>query len=261
MATKTGELEPMRDPAASSETPYQPSAGRVGWAVSQGLVTYPHAMVAMDTHVRAIRETGAGELVWLLEHPPLYTGGTSARAEDLLAPDRFPVFRTGRGGQFTYHGPGQRVVYVMLDLTRRRQDVRWFVSSLEAWLIAALRDLGVAGARRDDQPGVWVSRTVPGNDAQAKIAALGVRVRRWVSFHGVGLNVAPDLEHFSGIVPCGVSDAGVTSLAALGATTDMSLVDAALRAAFEHQFACRTVDAPAPAGATPEPLSPLPPDP
>ena len=236
-------------------------SGDVGWAVSSWHVGYPEAMSAMDAHVRAIRETGAGDLVWLLEHPPLYTAGTSARAEDLLAPDRFPVFQTGRGGQFTYHGPGQRVAYVMLDLTRQRQDVRWFVDNLEEWLITTLSAFGVDGHRRRDQPGVWVSGARGEAATQAKIAALGVRLRRWVSSHGISLNVAPDLSHFSGIVPCGVSDAGVTSLAALGVTADMAEFDAALRTAFEKQFSCRTFDAQAPIAPRQEPLSRQMPDP
>ncbi|MFP4537163.1 MAG: lipoyl(octanoyl) transferase LipB [Dichotomicrobium sp.] len=220
----------------------------VEWAVSRTPVDYERAMAAMDARVRAIREGRATELVWLLEHPPLYTAGTSARRDDLLVPDRFPVYETGRGGQYTYHGPGQRVAYVMLDLSRRRQDVRWFVTSLEAWLIATLAAFGVRGERRDGLAGVWVARLNGGAPAHAKIAALGVRLRRWVSFHGISLNVAPDLSHFSGIVPCGVSDAGVTSLSELGAAAHMREVDTALRAAFERQFACRTVKAPAPLG-------------
>ncbi|RIA55827.1 lipoyl(octanoyl) transferase LipB [Dichotomicrobium thermohalophilum] len=227
----------------------------VGWAVSAAAVAYPDAMAAMDDRVRAIRDGRAGELVWLLEHPPLYTAGTSAKADDLLAPDRFPVYQTGRGGQYTYHGPGQRVAYVMLDLARRKQDVRWFVSSLEEWLITTLAEFGVHGARRNGQAGVWVSTGNGLDGAQAKIAALGVRLRRWVSFHGISLNVAPDLTHFSGIVPCGVTDAGVTSLAALGVKAELQDVDRALRATFERQFGCVTADAPAPLTAPPEPLS------
>ncbi len=229
----------------------------VGWALSPAPVDYPDAMAAMEARVRAIRDGRADELVWLLEHPPLYTAGTSANTDDLLAPGRFPVYETGRGGQYTYHGPGQRVAYVMLDLTRRQQDVRWFVNSLEAWLIATLAEFGVRGERRAGKAGVWVSRPNGSAPAQAKIAALGVRMRRWVSFHGISLNVAPNLEHFSGIVPCGVTDAGVTSLADLGVNAEMAEVDAALRAAFERQFACVTAEASAPLTAQPEP--PLPP--
>lgn len=233
----------------------------VHWAISHAPVSYPTAMAAMDARVAAIGAGRAAELVWLLEHPPLYTAGTSAHADDLLAPDRFPVHKTGRGGQYTYHGPGQRVVYVMLDLTRRKQDVRWFVRSLEDWLIATLAEFGVRGARRDGLAGVWVSLANGDRPEHAKIAALGVRLRRWVSFHGISLNVAPNLAHFSGIVPCGVSDAGVTSLAALGVQAGMSDVDAALRLAFEHQFGCVTADAPDPLTTLPTPPSPLRPNP
>jgi len=233
----------------------------VHWAISHAPVGYPTAMAAMDARVAAIGAGRAAELVWLLEHPPLYTAGTSAHADDLLAPDRFPVHKTGRGGQYTYHGPGQRVVYVMLDLTRRKQDVRWFVRSLEDWLIATLAEFGVRGARRDGLAGVWVSLANGETPEYAKIAALGVRLRRWVSFHGISLNVAPDLAHFSGIVPCGVSDAGVTSLAALGVHAGMPDVDAALRLAFERQFGCITADAPDPLTTLPTPLSPLRPNP
>jgi len=242
---------PPHQPQHSSTAPR-----RVGWAVSHAPVDYPSAMTAMDTHVHALREGRAGDLVWLLEHPPLYTAGTSAKADDLLAPQRFPVYRAGRGGQYTYHGPGQRIAYVMLDLTHHQTDVRWFVNSLEDWLIAALAEFGVHGERREGQAGVWVSRPNGLGPAHAKIAALGVRLRRWVSFHGISLNVAPDLDHFSGIVPCGVTDAGVTSLDALGVQATMEQVDEALRRAFERQFGSITTDAPAPDAAMPEPLSP-----
>ncbi len=238
-----------------SDTFEPPKNCAVGWTVSTAPVAYPEALAAMDARVRAIREGRANELVWLLEHPPIYTAGTSARADDLLAPGRFPVYETGRGGQYTYHGPGQRVAYVMLDLTQRRQDVRWFVNSLEDWLIATLAEFGVWGRRREGQAGVWVSRADGCGPTQAKIAALGVRLRRWVSFHGISLNVAPDLDHFSGIVPCGVNDAGVTSLSALGVDAGMEDVDAALRAAFERQFGCATTDAPDPFTSLPEPPS------
>jgi lipoyl(octanoyl) transferase len=196
----------------------------------------------MESRVEAIAAGCAAERVWLLEHPPLYTAGTSARDADLLDA-RFPVHRTRRGGQFTYHGPGQRVAYVMLDLKRRRPDVRAFVAALEAWLIDALAILGVEAETREDRVGVWVARPdkaagIGGAAAEDKIAALGVRVRRWVSYHGVALNVTPDLSHFSGIVPCGIAQAhyGVTSLADLGRATSMAEVDAALRAAFERRF-------------------------
>lgn len=226
------------------------SASGIEWALSRIPVSYPQAVAAMDARVAAIREGRAADLVWLLEHPPLYTAGTSANAADLLEPNRFPVYRTGRGGQYTYHGPGQRIAYVMLDLTKRRQDVRWYVETLEDWLITALAALGVEADRRAGQPGVWVARP-NSTPATAKIGALGVRLRRWVTFHGISLNVAPDLTHFSGIVPCGVSNAGVTSLADLGAETDMGAVDTALRAACERVFASRTFTVPSPAEAAP----------
>jgi lipoyl(octanoyl) transferase len=186
----------------------------------------------MERRVAAIRAGTEGELVWLLEHPPLYTAGASARPEDLLDPDLLPVHRTGRGGQFTYHGPGQRVAYVMLDLERRGPDVRAYVNSLEEWLIRTLARLGVAGERRAGRVGIWVAR--PGRED--KIAAIGVRVRRWVTYHGVSLNVAPDLSHYAGIVPCGIAQHGVTSLAELGVPASMSDVDAVLRAAFADVF-------------------------
>lgn len=238
-----------------STNPAVQVATDVEWAVSRLPVDYPEALAVMDARVAAIREGRACEIVWLLEHPPLYTAGTSANAADLLQPDRFPVYRTGRGGQYTYHGPGQRIAYVMLDLTRRRQDVRWYVETLEEWLITALAALGVEATRRASQPGVWAARP-NGMHATAKIAALGVRLRRWVTFHGISLNVAPDLNHFSGIVPCGVSDAGVTSLADLEAQTDPATVDTALRAAFERVFDCRTVTSPPPGTVNPALPSP-----
>lgn len=214
-------------------------AGPVGWAVSPGLVGYEAAVAAMEARAAAIRDDGAGELVWLLEHPPLYTAGTSARDEDLLNPGRFPVFRSSRGGQFTYHGPGQRVAYVMLDLARRGKDVRAFVGALEAWIIAALAAFSIRGETRDDRVGVWVDRREPGGPAREdKIAAIGVRIRRWVSFHGIAFNVEPDLTHFGGIVPCGIMTLGfgVTSLVDLGLPVTMDDADAALRAAFEEIF-------------------------
>ena len=189
---------------------------------------YDEAIAFMDRRVAAIARGEAPNCVWLLEHPSIYTAGTSADPAELLTPDRFPVFKTGRGGRFTYHGPGQRVAYVMLDLTRRGRDVRAFVRSLEDWLIATLARLGVEGERRPGQVGIFVRG--------AKIASIGVRVRRWVTLHGVSLNVDPDLEHFAGIVPCGLADTPVTSLAALGAETDMDKVDQALRATFTEIF-------------------------
>ena len=222
--------------------PLDSSAPPVEWVVSDGLVAYPEALAAMEARAAAIAEGTAPECVWLLEHPPLYTAGTSAKPEDLVDA-RFPVYETGRGGQFTYHGPGQRVAYVMLDLTRRNRDVRAFVRALESWIIATLADFGVSGERRDARVGVWVVRPdkprgPAGEVAEDKIAAIGVRLRQWVSFHGVALNVAPDLTHFSGIAPCGVRDAhlGVTSLADLGVAADMQAVDAALRRNFETIF-------------------------
>jgi len=234
-----------------------PRGRDVEWAVSRALVDYPGALAAMDDRLQAIRAGRASELVWLLEHPPLYTAGTSARDGDLLAPERIPVYASGRGGQYTYHGPGQRIAYVMLDLNARKPDVRWFVQTLEAWLIDALAGLGVSAFRREGCAGVWVSRTEGPETAPAKIAALGVRIRRWVTCHGISLNVAPEMDHYSGIVPCGINDAGVTSLADLGTRTPMRAVDTALRAAFERNFDCRTIKAPAPrAGLSPELPSP-----
>ncbi len=206
----------------------------IAWSVSPGRVPYAAATAFMEARADAVRRGDAGELVWLLEHPPLYTAGTSAKPEDLLAPDRFPVFRSGRGGEYTYHGPGQRVVYTMLDLRRRGRDVRRFVHDLERWLIAALADLGVAGTVRDGRVGVWVDRDAP--PGEEKIAAIGVRVRRWVSFHGVAVNVDPDLSHFDGIVPCGQRAHGVCSLASLGRRATLADADAALRRAFEPVF-------------------------
>jgi lipoyl(octanoyl) transferase len=200
----------------------------VEWLKSDRLVAYEEAVARMELRAGAIARHEAGECVWLLEHPPLYTAGTSADFAELLTPHRFPVHRTGRGGRFTYHGPGQRVAYVMLDLSARGRDVKKFVTALETWLIATLARLGVEGERRPGQIGIFVGG--------AKIASIGVRIRRWVSLHGVSLNVAPDLEHFSGIVPCGLNDTAVTSLAALGFSADMAKVDDALRVAFEEVF-------------------------
>ncbi|MEZ5956420.1 MAG: lipoyl(octanoyl) transferase LipB [Hyphomonadaceae bacterium] len=210
----------------------------IGWAVSPGLVNYETAVAAMEARAAAIAASEATEMVWLLEHPPLYTAGVSAKDADLLAPDRFPVFRTGRGGQFTYHGPGQRVAYVMLDLRTRGRDVTKFVKDLETWIIGALADFNVKGEIRDGRVGVWVERKGPGWAREDKIAAIGVRLRKWVSFHGIAFNVEPDLEHFSGITPCGISapEFGVTSLVDLGLPVTMSDADAALRASFERVF-------------------------
>ena len=201
----------------------------VQWAVSSELVDYDTALAAMETRAGAIANNSASELVWLLEHPPLYTAGTSAKQEDLLQTDRFPVYWTGRGGQFTYHGPGQRVVYVMLDIKRRTDgDVRRFVKLLESWVIGALAEFGVHGETRADRVGVWVPMDERSPASEAKIAAIGIRVRKWVSFHGLSLNVAPQLDHFDGIVPCGISEHGVTSLTDLGVQAPMAEVDATL---------------------------------
>jgi lipoyl(octanoyl) transferase len=213
----------------------------VRWRISDQPVGYEDAVRIMEEEVAAIAEGRADELVWLVEHPPLYTAGTSADSKDLLAPDRFPVFKTGRGGEYTYHGPGQRVAYLMLDLKRRRQDVRAFVSAIEDVVIGTLADMNVRGERREDRVGVWVQRPgrprLPdGSMAEDKIAAIGIRLRKWVSFHGFSLNVDPELEHFSGIVPCGISQYGVTSLVDLGQLAMMSDVDMLIRANVERVF-------------------------
>ena len=208
-----------------------------GWAVSRAPVAYPDAVEAMEARAAAIAEGRAGELVWLLEHPPLYTAGVTAKDEDLLQPGRFPVFRTGRGGQLTYHGPGQRVSYAMLDLNARGRDVHAFVAGLEAWVIGALERFGVRGETRPGRIGVWVERKAPGlPPREDKIAAIGVKIRRWASFHGISLNVEPDLSHFDGIVPCGIRAHGVTSLVDLGLPVTMDEADAALKASFEDVF-------------------------
>ncbi|MBN8912065.1 MAG: lipoyl(octanoyl) transferase LipB [Rhizobiales bacterium] len=213
---------------------------RVQWITSSGLVEHPFSVAAMERRVAAIRHQNAPELVWLLEHPPLYTAGTSARAADLKEPDRFPVFTTGRGGQYTYHGPGQRIAYVMLDVQRRfGSDVRAFVGALERWIIAALADLGIASEVHPDRVGVWVCPQDT-TATERKIAAIGIRVRHGVSFHGVSLNVAPDLTHFDGIVPCGIADRGVTSLADLGCSASIKDVDMCLRQSFETTFGSGT---------------------
>lgn len=206
------------------------------WAVSSGHVDYPFAVEAMEARAAAIAAGEAAELVWLLEHPPLYTAGVSSRDGDLLEADRFPVHRTGRGGQFTYHGPGQRVAYVMLDLNRRGKDVRAFVRGLEQWIIGALGEFGVAADVRDGRVGVWVERKGPGWSREDKIAAIGVKVRKWVSFHGISLNVEPDLGHFTGIVPCGINEHGVTSLVDLGVPATLDEADEALRTSFRRVF-------------------------
>jgi lipoyl(octanoyl) transferase len=209
----------------------------VEWRVSDALVPYESALTAMEQRAAAIAEGRAAELIWLLEHPPLYTSGTSARAEDLIEA-RFPVHATGRGGQFTYHGPGQRVAYVMIDLKRRAPDVRRFVATLEEWLIRTLAAFNLRGERREDRVGVWVARPERGAGHEDKIAAIGIRLKRWVSLHGIALNVDPDLSHFAGIVPCGVADTrfGVTSLTDLGHLVSLPEIDMALRREFEGLF-------------------------
>jgi lipoyl(octanoyl) transferase len=205
----------------------------IAWKTSDHPVDYPDALSFMERRVEEIHAGRQPQLVWLLEHPPLYTAGTSARPEDLLTPDRFPVYPTGRGGQFTYHGPGQRVGYVMLDLRQRANDVRRFVHDLEEWLIRTLAHFNLRGERREGRVGIWIAR--PGG-REDKIAALGIRVRKGISFHGVSLNVDPELDHFTGIVPCGISAFGVTSLAQLGLTATMNDVDLAMKAAFKDVF-------------------------
>jgi lipoyl(octanoyl) transferase len=209
----------------------------VEWRVSQGLTPYEDAIAFMEARVEQIANGAAPECVWLVEHPPLITAGTSAKADDLLGTP-FPVYQTGRGGQYTYHGPGQRVAYVMLDLKRREPDVRKFVAALEAWIIATLKALSVVGEQREDRVGVWVARTDKQQGAEDKIAAIGIRVRKWVTFHGISLNVNPDLSHFSAIIPCGVKEQlyGVTSLADLGLDVNMRDVDVVLRREFEVVF-------------------------
>src|SRR6476661_1244603 len=219
-------------------TSFSASSGEpVEWRISDAPVAYPEAVAAMEARVAAIAAGEAPELIWLLEHPPLYTSGTSGKAGDLLNP-RFPMFATGRGGQLTYHGPGQRVAYVMLDLKRRRPDVRAYVASLEEWIVRTLAALNVRGERREDRVGVWVKRPDKGPGHEDKIAAIGVRLRKWVSFHGIAINVEPELKHFSAIIPCGVADAryGVTSMVDLGLPVTMEDVDVALRQAFEEVF-------------------------
>jgi lipoyl(octanoyl) transferase len=209
----------------------------IEWAISDGLTDYAAALDVMDRRNRAIAAGTAPELVWLLEHPPLYTAGTSAKPADLLAPDRFPVHVTGRGGQYTYHGPGQRVVYVMLNVkTRADGDVRRFVSLLEDWVMAALAEFNIRGRVHPDRVGVWVARPEKGPDREDKIAAIGIRLRQWVSMHGLAINVEPDLAHFDGIVPCGISHHGVTSLADLGLTAGMVDLDLALATTFTGLF-------------------------
>ncbi len=223
----------MRDSKSPTASQARESAApsEVEWRLGAGLVPYPQAVAVMEERVAAIRAGLAPELVWLLEHPALYTAGTSARPEDLLGPIDLPVFASGRGGQYTYHGPGQRVAYVLLDLKARGPDVRAYVGRLEQWLIAALAELGVRGERRQGRVGVWVE-----HNGDAKIAAIGVRIRRWVAYHGVSLNVAPNLDHYRAIVACGIRDSGVTSLKELGLSVTMDEVDRALRNSFDVVF-------------------------
>ncbi len=222
----------------------QPMASKtkdaVEWLISDQQVPYPEAIAFMEQRIAAIARGEAKECVWLLEHPPLYTAGTSADPSDLVAPDRFDVFETGRGGQYTYHGPGQRIAYVMLDLKRRTQDVRLFVASLESWIINTLAAHNIKGERREDRVGVWVERPEKGPGVEDKIAAIGIRVRKWVTFHGISLNIEPELDHYSGIVPCGIAQHGVTSFVDLGYPLTMSDVDMTLREEFEQLFGATT---------------------
>ncbi|OKL42813.1 lipoyl(octanoyl) transferase LipB [Pseudovibrio exalbescens] len=213
-----------------------PDTPPVEWAIDDGLVAYEDAIAEMEARVAAIARGEARERVWLLEHPPLYTAGTSADPKDLLMADRFPVYETGRGGQYTYHGPGQRVAYVMLDLKRRTQDVRAYVAALEEWIISSLWDYHVRGERREDRVGVWVRRPDKGADVEDKIAAIGIRLRKWITFHGISFNVDPTLDHFSGIVPCGIQKHGVTSLVDLGLPVTMEENDSVLQSQFERLF-------------------------
>ncbi|MCB5410587.1 lipoyl(octanoyl) transferase LipB [Pseudogemmobacter faecipullorum] len=212
------------------------------WRHIPGLAPYSETLAAMEAHVALMAAGAADEQIWLLEHPPLYTSGTSAKPEDLVAPDRFPVFPAGRGGQYTYHGPGQRVIYTMLDVKARGGDVRCFVRALENWVISTLGEFGIRGEIRPGRVGVWVSRpdrpaSADGSPAEDKIAAIGIKIRRGISFHGISINVEPDLSHFSGIIPCGIRDHGVTSLVDLGLPVGMTELDAALMARFEPSFA------------------------
>lgn len=213
----------------------------VEWKISSGLTDYDTALAVMEARANDIANGTADELIWLVEHPPLYTAGTSAKIADLVQPDRFPVYNTRRGGQYTYHGPGQRVAYAMLDLNKRGKDVRKFVQDMEHWVIAALAEFNIKGEIREGRVGVWVERddkplTVTGQKPEDKIAAIGLRIRKWVSFHGLSINVEPDLSHFDGIVPCGITDHGVTSLVDLGLPVGMDDVDTALRRGFEDVF-------------------------
>ena len=215
-------------PRASTLTDFGPE-----WLVSQGLAPYPDALEAMEERVSAIHAGSASELIWLLEHPPLITSGTSAKAEDLIDPERFPVFDAGRGGQYTYHGPGQRIAYVMLDLRKRGQDLRRYITKLEEWIIRTLAAFDIEGERREGRVGIWVVRE---DGREDKIAAIGVRVRRWITYHGLSINLAPDLDHFQTIVPCGISQHGVTSLKELGRDVTMAKLDEVMREGFDDVF-------------------------
>lgn len=218
-----------------------PQIANPEWRISSQPVAYPDALAEMDARVQAIREGSTPELLWLLEHPPLYTAGTSAKRDDLLQPDRFPVYEAGRGGQYTYHGPGQRIVYAMLDLKRRNPDLRYYVHALEEWAIRALARFNVTGERREGRVGIWVARHDLGLPMREdKIAAIGVRVRHWVTFHGLSINVEPELTHFQGIVPCGIARHGVTSLVDLGLPVTMDDMDVALRDTFDEVFGAET---------------------
>lgn len=213
----------------------------VEWKITDGLTDYGAAVTLMEQRAEAIAQGAAEELIWLVEHPPLYTAGTSAKEQDLLDPTRFPVYPSKRGGQYTYHGPGQRVVYVMMDLNKRGRDIRKFVQQLEHWVIATLASFNVTGEIREGRVGVWVQRPekprlVTGAVSEDKIAAIGIRLKKWVSYHGISINIEPDLDHFGGIVPCGISNFGVTSLVDLGLPVEMSDLDAALRASFSEIF-------------------------
>lgn len=223
------------------KAPFAIEESGVEWHRSRALVPYPQAVAAMEERVARIADGTAAEALWLLEHPPLYTSGTSAKPRDLTDPDRFPVFEAKRGGQFTYHGPGQRVVYVMLDVGKRGRDIRCFVRQLEQWVIATLAEFNVRGEIRAGRVGVWVTRpdkplTATGQEPEDKIAAIGIRLRKWISFHGISINVEPDLDHFNGIVPCGITEHGVTSLVDLGLPVSMDDLDVALRRSFVHVF-------------------------
>jgi len=224
------------DISANSNWRASPDTAPVKWEVSDGLVPYPAAVERMEKLVELIHQGKEPERIWLLEHPALYTGGTSASDSDLKDPNRFPVYATGRGGQYTYHGPGQRVAYIMLNLNRRQRDVRAFVAALEQWLINTVDQFNIVGERREDRVGIWVSRPDKGPGVEDKIAAIGIRLRKWVTFHGVSLNVEPDLEHFSGIIACGVEKHGQTSLVDMGLPVVMFDADIALRRTFEEIF-------------------------